>query len=305
MTLNIGTLTAQESETFDPAIPRKSPSGLETICGPIDDSQNVETYDGTLGPSVAFVMAEQASVAQLQWNDDLAQVYSGQGESAGNIENGRWCSGARIGADLFLTAAHCVDVYEVGNPTGWITPSRMTGGVRVYEKPKELSKLLHLNFNYQRTKEPPHDIRTPDVYPIVDLVEYGHELPTVEGRRLDYAILRIGKDISGSLPSMSKYPPNDLDASKATLLATSFVTIPQHPDGEPKKVEAGPIKGTPGILIKYADLDTLGGSSGSPIINDAGRIVGVHIAGGCELATQRANTGVSLWAISQISTIVQ
>lgn len=56
-----------------------------SICGETTDWQDVESYDGTLGPSVAFVQAHQSPV--------------------GKTNNG--CSGTLIGPDLFLTAGHC------------------------------------------------------------------------------------------------------------------------------------------------------------------------------------------------------
>ncbi len=45
---------------------------IESTCGPNDESQWVESYDGTLGVPQAFVNAHQGPVGQLQWNDNLA-----------------------------------------------------------------------------------------------------------------------------------------------------------------------------------------------------------------------------------------
>lgn len=47
---------------------------IESQCGTTDDSQPVEQYDGTLGVSQAFVTTRQASVGQLQWDDNLASI---------------------------------------------------------------------------------------------------------------------------------------------------------------------------------------------------------------------------------------
>jgi hypothetical protein len=163
---------------------------------------------------------------------------------------------------------------------------------------------MHLNFNYQRANNPPHNIRTPDIYPIVELIEFGFQKPPVDGEKLDYAILRIGPDTSGNLPSETKYPPESYDASQTTLLNASEVMVIQHPDGEPKKIEAGLIKGVPDVIVLYSDLDTLGGASGSPVIDKPGKVIAVHVAGGCELA-QAANTGISLWAVKQVSGIIK
>src|SRR5215211_3579232 len=44
---------------------------FETQCGAVDDSQDVELYDGSLGVSVEFVRRFSPPVGQLQWLSDL------------------------------------------------------------------------------------------------------------------------------------------------------------------------------------------------------------------------------------------
>ena len=70
-------------EEFETALERTRAAGgdeysamLESICGAADDSQPVEQYDGTLGVTTAFVNAHQSAVCQVQWNDNLASVYT-------------------------------------------------------------------------------------------------------------------------------------------------------------------------------------------------------------------------------------
>ena len=65
---------------------------IESQCGGVNESQNVETYDGTLGVSVAFVNQHQRVVGQTM-----------RGPTR------RSCSGTLIGRDLFLSAGHCFD----------------------------------------------------------------------------------------------------------------------------------------------------------------------------------------------------
>jgi Trypsin len=87
---------------------------LESQCGATDDSQPVEQYDGTLGVTTAFVNAHQAPVGQLQWNDNLAAIYT----NPGNVSGVRWCTGALVANDLFLTAGHCFDQLNGPPPIG-------------------------------------------------------------------------------------------------------------------------------------------------------------------------------------------
>ena len=87
---------------------------IESQCGATDDSQAVEQYNGTLGVSAAFVAAHERPVGQLQWNDNLAAIYT----NPGNVSGVRWCTGALISPNLFLSAGHCFD--QTGG--GWQRP---------------------------------------------------------------------------------------------------------------------------------------------------------------------------------------
>jgi V8-like Glu-specific endopeptidase len=261
---------------------------LETICGLLDDSQHVEKYDGSLGPTRAFVDGEQPSTAQIQWRN-VASILNQPGDNPGNISNVRWCSGTLIAADRFLTAGHCFDTSN--DPTGWRTPRRAAGLL----PPSELAPLMHLNFNYQINGQS-GQIRNADVFPITRLLEHRRG-------NLDYAIVEVGKNAAGELPNV-RYRVANYDASDAVLAAANSLTIIQHPHGEPKLIEAGPKEAVSGSTITYKDLDTRGGSSGSGIIDQNGRVIGVHTNGGCT-QVGGANVGVTLRAISQHSSIIK
>ena len=97
---------------FDPAdfgLPEEARGGAETLdlgsiesqCGGVNESQNVETYDGTLGVSVEFVRQHQRAVGQTM-----------RGAT-------RSCSGTLIGHDLFISAGHCFDANP--NPQTQVT----------------------------------------------------------------------------------------------------------------------------------------------------------------------------------------
>src|SRR4051794_32506437 len=86
---------------------------IENQCGVADDSQPVEQYDGTLGVDINFVNARQGPAGQLQWNNNLATIYT----DPGNVSGARFCSGTLISPDLWLTAGHC---FKEGG--GWRFP---------------------------------------------------------------------------------------------------------------------------------------------------------------------------------------
>jgi len=77
---------------------------------------------------------------------------------------------------------------------------------------------------------------------------------------------------------------------------TQNLAIIQHPAARPKVIAVGKLlKNSNPDKISYS-VDSLGGSSGSGILNDSGSLVGVHTNGGCS-ATGGANSG---WTISRI-----
>ncbi|MEM7675833.1 MAG: serine protease [Myxococcota bacterium] len=56
----------------------------------------------------------------------------------------------------------------------------------------------------------------------------------------------------------------------------------QHPRGQPKLVATGYFDKREAGRFFYRDLDTLVGTSGAPIFNEAGDVLGIHAGGDCE-----------------------
>lgn len=127
-------------------------------------------------------------------------------------------------------------------------------------------------------------------FKVVEVVEDGIN-------RLDYAILRLdGK------PGL-KYGFSPI---RAVLPEVQHqLTIIQHPKGQPKQVESGPLVSvSSGAYMAYADLDTEPGSSGSGVLDSQGFLVGVHTNGGC-YSGGGANRGVKMTEIIKGSRVVQ
>jgi V8-like Glu-specific endopeptidase len=55
--------------------------------------------------------------------------------------------------------------------------------------------------------------------------------------------------------------------------------------------------------LRYGNLDTLGGNSGSGILDSAGRVVGVHTNGGCT-SSGGTNSGVRIARIRAASSVL-
>lgn len=256
---------------------------IESICG-TEDFQDVELYDGTLGVDQDFVTSHQSPTGLLQWKDDLADRY---GDGAGNVNGARWCTGTLIAENIMLTAGHCFDPSD--DPFGWRTPARLVDGVKVLVDAEELATDIIVNFGYQIATET-NTLREPEVFPITKLMEYRID-------DLDYAILELGRGSSGEYPGTSY---SYLQTDSGGISAGDILTVIQHPAGQPKKIEAGTETEISEPFIFYGDIDTLGGSSGSSVLNADGKIVGVHTNGGCQ-ATSGENRSLTIRRIAQSS----
>ncbi|MEJ7588007.1 MAG: serine protease [Ferruginibacter sp.] len=238
---------------------------LKSICGVADDSQPVELYDGTLGVTTAFVNAHQAPACQVQWNNNLASIYT----NPGNVSGARWGSGTMISNDLFLTCGHLFD--QAGG--GWERP-RQNGTSNIIS-PQEIATNMQLNFNYQL--DPSGTLRAEQSFPITELIEY-------RLGSLDMAVCRIGGNPGNTFGGTGI---SATDASPGEMIC-----IIGHPAGMPKRLEAGPTTELNGDLIKYNDIDTLGGNSGSGILRASdGLLIGIHTNGGCGPASPATGGG--------------
>jgi hypothetical protein len=169
--------------------------------------------------------------------------------------------------------------------------------------PADLALLMKVNFGYQWARKTPRVARAGESFPIVKLLEIGDDLPAVDGAKLDFAILQVGRASDGKLPG-DQYRVANLDASLARLDGVKHVTVIQHPNRKPKKVAAGSMVGVDGPHIRYKNVDTHDSSSGAGVIDQDGFLVGVHTVGGCD-AFGGTNGGVTLNAIARVSSLVK
>lgn len=241
------------------------PEMLKSICGTTDDSQPVERYNGLLGVTTAFVAAHQAAVCQVQWNGNLASVFS----NPGNVSGVRWGTGTMITDNIMIACGHLFD--QTGG--GWERP-RQNGTTNIIT-PQEIARNMHVNFNYQ--VDASGTLRAEQSFPIIDLIEY-----RLGG--VDMAICRIGGN-PGAIFGRTQISPTDAAVS-------DMICIIGHPAGHPKRIEAGPVTSLSGNFIRYNDIDTLGGNSGSGILRASdGRLVGIHTNGGCTPASPGPSGG--------------
>lgn len=261
---------------------------LHQICLGRDDAQHVERYDGELGPSRAFVSAEAPATARLVWNSTRVNAYYPQ---QGSIR-GPACTGTLIAEDLILTAGHCI---QVGSSGPRQTPLRL--GTNGYEAipPEDIGLLLDAEFNYQLSVAGPP--RATVTFKVERVIE--HTIDSTGNIGVDYALLKLAPLADGRKPR-ELFEPQDWDASDAAYDFSRELTVIQHPAGDFKKVHAGPKKAisenSQRRELRYASIDTLGSSSGSGVIDQHGRLIGIHVKGGCQEAV-KYNSAVSLVAV--------
>ena len=145
----------------------------------------------------------------------------------------------------------------------------------------------HISFNYEYASGAKELLKEVKVG-IIEVLEDGMD------QRLDYAILRLATDAG-----------KNFGWKKLNLVADNvhFLTIIQHPSGQPKQIEAGEdfwFDDTKG-KVRYADIDTKGGSSGSGVMDENGHLVGVHTHAGCSQFGDGSNSGTFLHTAAKTS----
>ncbi len=262
------------------ATPEASPVAppQEGPCLGADDSQDVEAYDrgGNLGVSVEFVRAFESTTGNLRWKSDLIKRF----QNPGTVNNRRWCSGALVAEDLWLTAAHCFNQ----RPSGGQRVPTIDGTDSPISRP-DIALNMQVDFRYQLDEQ--FVLRPFESIDVVELVE-----DRLGG--LDYAIVRLAS------PPTRDFSVAKLSASDTPLGNT--ISIIGHPRGEPKRVAAGTASEYVNDRIYYNDLDTDYGSSGAAILSSPdGSIVGVHTTGGCDMERSGQNSGFRISALLRVS----
>lgn len=160
------------------------------------------------------------------------------------------CSGALIGADLVLTAGHCI-TSAIEDESASFTVDYLTNvdGTR----PAGFNPIFHK---------------------VVGVVQRGLPRPPGDTRpTLDYCILQIDTQASVGAPLAMR-------ASVPGLGEQLFVV--HHPRGATKKVSRKPadpscsVNPPTSASVLYYSCDSDNGSSGSPVLDTAGRIVAVN-----------------------------
>ncbi|MEQ1817976.1 MAG: trypsin-like peptidase domain-containing protein [Terricaulis sp.] len=280
--------TPRESEIS--ALPVYAPeiSDVASICGAETDYVDVRAFAGKNGVTPQFVTAHAPSAVMFRWVDLGAMRAAYPGYQYGNVAGQHWCSGTLIAdesapagaaAHRVLTAGHCF--FSANGSDGWVTPYRVVNGQREYLQDEALARLQTVVFDFEIVGGRPREGESRNIT--------GIDFDSTHA--LDYAIV----EFAGAAPG-NRAPAQ---VSRTNARVNDPLIIIQHPGGAPKKIDVGTLfqlvpRAAP-VEMRYNDIDTIGGSSGSGIRNAAGAIVGVHVAGGCDRGI--GNEGVPIEAI--------
>lgn len=146
------------------------------------------------------------------------------------------CTGFLVAEDILVTAGHCVLTNEDCKSTRWVF------GFEV-EESGSIAKMT-----------------SDDLYECKEII--GRDLGDFRKDKVnyhDYAVLRLNKKVKGRTPIKINKTGKPVIGDEVAVLG--------HPSGLPQKIAAGAEVKKLDNNYFYANLDTYGGNSGSPVIN--------------------------------------
>lgn len=123
-----------------------------------------------------------------------------------------------------------------------------------------------------------HDALGGDRVPVI--FDFDLSTPPVLSAKLDFCLLGVRPQAVGVGTPLSSFGWLPLDPTPGKTVKGEYLTIIQHPGGERKQVCVRENR-----LIKYLEhslwyqTDTVSGSSGAPVFNNAWQVVGLHHSG--------------------------
>lgn len=172
------------------------------------------------------------------------------------------CTAFLVADDLMLTAGHCM--VNIGTAQNELTP---------------MCSDFNWVFDYQVDFEG-QDILTnrPKQTKVkcVNVIKAVHE--EINGQRIDYALFRIDT----KMPKRYQFKPSSMGVSKG-----SAVEILGYPSGLPLKHSAGAFVLKANTKLPYfeANIDSVGGNSGSPVFGSTGNLYGILVRGNDDFTT--------------------
>ncbi|GHG87213.1 serine protease [Comamonas sp. JC664] len=168
-----------------------------------------------------------------------------------------FCSGTLIDDDLVLTAGHCITSSDCAN--------------------------TRFVFNFYRTSATAlKTVTTADIFSCQSVV--ARQLGTVNGRNLDYAIVRLDR------AATPRFVPAPIRPGNTALSVNAGVSVIGSGSGIPFKIDdGGKVRTNRSSTLDYfvATTDTFGGNSGSGVYeNDSFTVAGILVRGDTDYVSQ-------------------
>lgn len=157
-----------------------------------------------------------------------------------------FCSGVLISENRILTASHCVGQSE--------------------NEQKRFCKTTKIAFGWNSERAKDSTLMQEELYNCSRIVKNEHN----PRKGIDYAIIELDRAVQNATPMK-------LASDEARL--NQQVTSLSYPLGLPLKKDEGTVVQSDNPLTFRATVDTFAGSSGSPLFNEAGEILGILTRG--------------------------
>lgn len=169
-----------------------------------------------------------------------------KGEAFAEQHTGGWCTSFLVAGDIVATAGHCVDVTALGN--------------------------MAFVFGFHQQGPSPDDV--PQRYSDDQVYTARMLVAARNAGGDDYAFIRLDRPVPASVA-------DPLTLRLGELAAGEQVSVVGYPAGLPVKVAKEPTAEVKQVTAKlyYANLDTFGGNSGSPVLDAEGRVIGILVSG--------------------------
>jgi hypothetical protein len=192
------------------------------------------------------------------------------------------CTGTLIQGNVLLTAGHCVSIDYWQGERNVEFPTYTVRGEKVPLTASEFALLLLGDLDYQldlSTVASLGELALPQTRALLSFKVRQLVASENTTNGLDYAIMRV--DANASQVEGYALPSSRL--SYMTPQPARPVAVVQHPDGGPKKVSVGETASHRAGAARLAHTaSTSGGSSGAGVLDSRGRVVAIHIEGGCD-----------------------